>query len=94
MAQQAKNRMEIQTQRLNPKQVLLVVTLSSDLADTVYLTIDETQSETAMLEGGTARLEFTLPDEQSKLHLHTLTAEFFAGETPESCGAVQKEIAT
>ena len=49
MAQQAKNRMEIQTQRLNPKQVLLVVTLSSDLADTVYLTIDETQSETAML---------------------------------------------
>jgi len=94
MAKEAHNRMEVQSERISPKQVVLTVDLYSDLADTAFLTLDETQSKTATLEDGHVQIEFPLSDEQSRLHLHTVTAEFFSGENPESLGAMEKEITT
>lgn len=90
MAKEAHNRMEVQSERISPKQVVLTVDLYSDLADTAFLTLDETQSQTATLEDGHVQIEFPLSDEQSRLHLHTVTAEFFSGENPESLGAMEK----
>lgn len=94
MADKVHNRMEVQAERISPKQVVITVDLYSDLADTAFLTLDDTQSQTATLEDGHVQLEFPLSDEQSRLHLHTVTAEFFSGENPASVGALEREITT
>lgn len=55
MAKEAHNRMEVQSERISPKQVVLTVDLYSDLADTAFLTLMKPSPRQRPWKTGTCR---------------------------------------